>query len=184
MKIGIDFDDVLAHSHLLKPMVARALFGLNIQPDSFQKDLILSRGLLTEEQYRIVGKEVFSGKYPITPVPDALVYIPVLIREGHLVRVITSRSSDQENLKPAKDWLKQHGLDLSVTGVGYGSSKAKACQGLDMFVDDDLEKLESVVGVVPHLLLFSWPHKTFAVPKGVTQVRSWVEVYQYVNRVV
>lgn len=28
--------------------------------------------------------------------------------------------------------------------------------GLDLYVDDDFDKLEPLVGVVPHLFLFSW----------------------------
>jgi len=53
-------------------------------------------------------------------------------------------------LKIAQEWLTQNQLDfLHITGVGYGNSKAFACTGVDIFVDDDSEKLEELVTTVP-----------------------------------
>jgi len=58
-------------------------------------------------------------------------------------------------LKIAQEWLTQNQLDfLHITGVGYGNSKAFACTGVDIFVDDDSEKLEELVTTVPYRFLF------------------------------
>ena len=182
MNIGFDFDDVIVGTHSLKSQVAYSLYGVAIPLDCFRREFVVGKGLLTSEQYTMVGREVFSGKYPMEPVPGALDTISLLMGEGHSVRIVTNRSLEWKTLKPAQDWRAECGLDIPITGVVYGTSKAEACAGLDLFVDDDSIKLHQLVGVVPHLLFFCWPHNVHEIPpKNSVNVCSWTDIYNYIK---
>ncbi len=184
MKIGLDFDDVIALSHALKPFAAKELFGVEIPMISFKRKSVVGKGILTDEQYTAVGREVYSGKYEPKEVPGALDGIKTLQDLGHSVQIVTNRSDEWNTLEPAKRWLALRGLDLPITGLVYGTSKASACQGLDLFADDDSGNIRSLLGVVPHLLLFSWPHEGhLSPPQGAKMVYTWSDVLQYVKMV-
>ncbi len=164
-------------------MLALKLFGKSISADNFRRDWVVGSGALTPEEYTLIGKEVFSGKYPMVPVPGALEYIQQLIKDGHHIKVVTNRSEDG-TLQPALRWMQEYQVTLPVTGVGYGASKVKACKGLDIFVDDDSTKLISLVGVVPHLLLFSWPQNRLEeAPEGTFRLWSWRSVYEHISAI-
>jgi len=74
------------------------------------------------------------------------------LKNGHNVTVITAR--DGIGLEIAKEWTLKEGILLDFIGVGYGGSKATAASGLDIYMDDDLDKLEQLIGIVPRLSCF------------------------------
>lgn len=181
MNIGLDFDGVIANTHPLKAIVAKERFGVNIPPENFARKNIVGKGILTLEQYIQVGQEVMGGIYLMPEVADALFYINLLAGEKHSLKVITSRTESM--LDVANKWLYDHGLAcIPIVGVGYNIQKTKACKGLDLYIDDDLEKLLPLVGSVPHLLFFSWPWNiSEKEPSGIIRVTSWWDIYNYVH---
>ncbi len=180
LNIGLDFDGVLGDSHPLKPQIAKALIGVEIPEKDFRKELVVGQGLLTKDQYATVGKEVFGGKYPVFPVKDACFYVRQLVRQGHQLKVITSRSDS--TLLPALKCLAQWEMEaLPVIGVGYGVSKLDACKDLHVYIDDDLTKLIPLLGEVPHLILFSrLENRHEREPAGIVRLDSWHEIYMYI----
>lgn len=182
MRIGLDFDDVIAHSHILKSIIVKDLYGIEIEASRFRREFVVG-SLLTNEQYLNAVRKVFLGEYPVPAVPGAIESINLLKKEGHSLKIITSRSVKGGELRPAMDWLKENSIQLPVVGVGYGNSKAEACAGLDLFVDDDPAKLHELVGIVPHLLFFCWPHNQHEhEPRVATRVYSWNDALHYINR--
>lgn len=182
MNIGLDFDDVIARTHELKPFVAELLYGVRIAPEDFRREFVVGKGILTDEQYKMVGREVFSGKYEMEEVPEAALHLRLLAESGHSLRIVTNRSDEWRTLEPARRWLKRRALDIPISGLVYGSSKAPLCRGLDLFVDDDPPKLAELEGVVAHRLLFRWPHSEHeAMPRGASPVRSWRDICRYVE---
>lgn len=179
MKIGIDFDGLLSDCGLLKSEAALELYGVEIHPHQFKRELVVGRGLLTHDQYRELQYKIYGTRplgFSMKPVPGAFVYIRQLLRDGHDLLVVTSRSGEQ--LAIAEEWTNDLGLDLPFVGVGYGKSKAQAARGLDVFIDDDLDKLEPLVGVVPHRFLFSWGYNKHLSEGAVaSRVASWQEFY-------
>jgi hypothetical protein len=150
--------------------------------DSFVREVVVGKGILTDEQYTRVVRSVYQGAYSIPAVPDALAYVPWLLRDGHSLRVVTNRSEAHQNLRCACEWLRDHSLNLPIIGVVYGNSKASACRGLDVFVDDDPNKLAELDGIVKHRLLLRWPHtKHQSAPPGVVELHSWREIYSYIQ---
>lgn len=175
LHIGLDFDGVISDCGKLKSEAALRLYGLDIRADEFKKELVVERGLMTMKQYRDLQHGIYATREhglaaaPVSGVKEA---IASLQDEGHRLRVITSREG--EALAIAKEWMDAHGIGLDVTGVGYGVSKARAAEGCDVYVDDDLDKLEGLVGVVPHLYLFSWGYNRHIDASAVARrVASW-----------
>jgi len=181
LNLGFDFDGVLANSHPLKAVVAKEKFGVDIPPELFRRERVIAQGLLTREQYFDVGIEAMGGKHEIPPVEKAIPYMKSLM-EIHSVRIVTSRTGGM--LDVASSWLYGHGItDVNIQGTGYGLSKTSACEGLDLYVDDDLEKLLPLIGIVPHLLFFSWPWNMHEKDSQVIRVVSWREILEYIERI-
>lgn len=181
LKIGLDFDGVIADSAPLKPLTAKRMFGIDIPSESFNRKYLVEAGYITTGQYDELQMAVFHdwdvGQH-MEPVAGAIEYIQLLLREEYLVQVISNRSG--KSVLVAKRWMAKHGIDLEIVGVGYGVSKSPAaCNlGLDVFIDDDFEKLRLLQGIVPNLFLLHWERSREVVLNQVaSRVFSWTEFY-------
>lgn len=184
LNIGFDFDDVIAYSHETKSKLTQSLFGIYIPPNEFRKDLILAEKILTAEQYFQMGRILFTQEHEINPVPDAIETLRVLRTDGYDIKIVSSRDAEGKTLQPAINWLKKYNVDIPLFGTGYGNSKLEAVRGLDLFVDDDPEKLEPLIGIVPHILFYKWAHNSHKIPpSGVVEVSSWKEIYDYISHI-
>jgi len=183
MKIGLDFDGVISDCGKLKSDGAKKLYGVDIPPAKFKKEIVVGEKHLTMEQYRELQKIIYGTReigFLMEPVDGVLHFLPRLVADGHTVLVVTSRG--EVELEIAKEWSTRQGLQLDFVGVGYGNSKANAANGLDFYIDDDLDKLEPLVGVVPHRYLFSWGYNAHVdVGEVAKRVASWEELYRTIQ---
>jgi hypothetical protein len=183
MRIGLDFDGVISDNGKLKSDAAKMLYGVDIPSAKFKKEIVVGGKHLTMEQYRELQKIIYGTceiGFLMEPVDGVLHFLPRLVDDGHSILVVTSR--DEVALEIAKEWSARQRLKLSFVGVGYGNSKASAANGLDFYVDDDLDKLESLVGVVPHRFLFSWGYNTHVdVGTVAKRIASWEELYRIIH---
>lgn len=179
MKIGLDFDGVITDCGQLKSDGAKKLYDIDIPSGRFKKKLVVGNNILTLQEYRRLQKIIYETREIglfIKPVVGVLQYLPKLIEDGHSVIVITSRNGI--GLEIAKEWSLERGLILEFIGVGYGNDKVAAATGLDIYVDDDFDKLEPLVGIVPHLFLFSWEYNQHIKNiDPVIRVISWKELF-------
>jgi len=183
MRIGLDFDGVISDCGKLKSDCAKKLYGVDIPPAKFKKEIVVGEKYLTAEQYRELQKVIYGTRemgFLMKPVDGVLYFLPRLVADGHAVLVVTSRG--EVELEIAKEWSTRQGLRLNFVGVGYGNSKANAANGLDFYIDDDLEKLESLVDVVPHRFLFSWGYNAHVdVGTVAKRVASWEELHHTIQ---
>ncbi len=185
MIIGLDFDGVIADAGRLKSAMGLRLFGLDIPPERFKRELVVDGGQLTDEQYTDFMDQIYNTEdigFLMTLVEGCGRYIGKLIDEEHTIVVITSRKPVA--LEIARKWAKLQKLELEFVGVGTDKSKAAAARlaGCDVFVDDNFDKLVPLVGVVPHLYFFGWGYNAH-IDAGVMAVRvnSWAELYEQIN---
>jgi len=183
MKIGLDFDGVISDCGKLKSDGAKKLYGVDIPPARFKKEIVVGERYLTLEQYRELQRIIYGTReigFLMEPVDGVLYYLPRLITEGHTVIVVTSRG--EVGVRIAKEWSVRKGLQINFVSVGQSNSKVDASVGLDLFVDDDLDKLEPLVGVVPDLFLFSWGYNEHVdVGSVAKRVSSWRELYNNIQ---
>lgn len=180
MNIGFDFDGVIANSHPLKSIVAREKYGVEISSAQFRRKNIVG-AVLTADQYQSVNEAVFGGTYDIEPVKESLYYVQALRSHGYGLKIVTSRTGQM--LAAASNWLRQKNVaDIHIVGVGKEITKLEACKGLDVYVDDSVQKLAPLVGHVKHLLVFCWDYNSHEqAPAGVTKVASWYDIYNYIR---
>ncbi|MEK7536103.1 MAG: hypothetical protein AAB590_03805 [Patescibacteria group bacterium] len=183
MKIGLDFDGVISNCGKLKSDGAKKLYGVDIPPAKFKKEIVVGEKHLAMDQYRELQKIIYGTReigFLMEPVDGVLHFLPRLIADGHTVLVVTSRG--EVELEIAKEWSLRQGLQLNFIGVGYGNSKATAANGLDLYIDDDLDKLEPLIGVVPHRYLFTWGYNAHMnVGKIAKRVASWAELIRIIQ---
>lgn len=186
MKIGLDFDGVVTDCGKHKSDCAMKIHGICVPPEKFKKKFLFPEGIFTESEYFEFGKIIYGTmEYGLLmePVDDALVFIPQLITDGHEIIIVTSRKED--GVEVAREWLMRRGLELEFVGVGYGKSKADAliAAGVNFFVDDDLEKLTVLVGLVKYLYLFLWGYNLHEYDNSVVPtVASWSELYEEIQK--
>ena len=183
MKIGLDFDGVISDCGKLKSDGAKKLYGVDIPPAKFKKEIVVGEKYLTAGQYRELQKIIYGTRevgFLMEPVGGVLHHLPLLVAEGHIILIVTSRG--EVELEIAKEWSLLQGLQLDFVGVGYGNSKADAATGLNLYVDDDLDKLEPLVDVVPHRFLFSWGYNAHVdIGTIAKRIASWEELYRAVQ---
>ena len=185
MKIGLDFDGVISDCGRLKSDGARQLYGVEVPSERFKKELVVGNGILSLEQYRNLQKQIYDNRdigLTMLPVEGVLEFVPKLQQEGYDLIVVTSREESGSEI--AREWMKLQGLNLYLVGVGGSISKVDACRGLDLYIDDDLDKLEPLVECVPHRYLSSWGYNEhIEVPQKVAKrVESWNNFYQEIKK--
>ncbi len=181
MKIGLDFDGVISDCGKLKSDGVKRLYGIEIPPDKFKTEIVVGQGFLTLEQYRSLQKQIYGTReigLLMKEVDGVIYYTQRLASEGHSLRIVTSRGTQESEI--AREWMGRVGLNLPLIGIGGGVRKTEACCGLDVYMDDDLEKLEPLIGVVPHRFLFSWGYNQHVeAPKTIAKrVFSWKDFYE------
>lgn len=183
MRIGLDYDSVITDSRALKSAVAKERFGLDIPYQMFKWHTTVNGGLLTPEQYRDVQRTVHYGDEHnrATPeVPGSVDGIKRLIAQGHELQVVTGRDGDSATY--ARRWLHERSIEIPLTGVGDRKSKRPATTGFDVFIDDDLDKLEDLD--VAHRFLYTWEFNLHVqLPKGISRIYSWEDLYRKVNKI-
>ena len=105
MKIGLDFDGVISDCGKLKSDGAKKLYGIDIPPAKFKKEIVVGEKHLTANQYRELQKIIYGTReigFLMEPVDDVLHYLPLLVAEGHIVLIVTSRW--EVELEIAKEW--------------------------------------------------------------------------------
>jgi hypothetical protein len=159
MDIGLDFDGVIAAAGRLKSAVLHERFGIVIPPESCRREIIVDSGYVAERTYEEMKRLVFEDADThdrLEPIEGALETIRELLVLEHRVRIITSRSKLSGLL--VERWLEARQLPLEVAAVGRDKSKTKECRGLDVYVDDDLDKLLELERVRRRYLLGGKPH--------------------------
>ncbi len=184
MRIGLDFDGVISDAGKLKSDGALRLYGLDIPPEKFKRELVVGEGHLTEEQYSELQRIIYGTEevgFLMELVEEFKLHLDKLLEDGHTVIVITSRT--EESLEVARKWARMQDLHLEFVGTGKDLSKAAAASraGCNVFVDDDLDKLEPLAGAVPYLFHFGWGYNEHIDASHVAlRVNSWKELYEQI----
>lgn len=179
MIIGLDFDNVMVKSCALKAKLAQMVFGVMIPPALFRRGTITaSRAILdgkkfqilTDKQYLELRRRIYKDiniAYELESVngslasgqaaeSDSFNFIKALALDGHNLFCLTSHQG--LGLAIAKKCIAINKLPIDCYGAGYRNTKAALAKKLklDAYMDDDLEKLLPLVGIVPHLFLLDW----------------------------
>lgn len=178
LNLGFDFDGVFTDCSKLKSYAARTLYNKEIPPEQCNWQHIVNGGILTAEQYRELQRQIYGERAFVSrteAVPGAISYAQRFQQAGHNVKIVTARTDEWAYL--AREWLLERGAHIPLTATRR-RDKTEACKGLDLFVDDDLDKLLPLIRTVKHLYLFSWPcNQNTPLPREIQRVRSWYDIH-------
>jgi uncharacterized HAD superfamily protein len=188
VRIGIDFDGVITDHGKIKAVHAKRLFGIDVSPDLFKREVIVGeRRLLTNEQYSALQEVVFWDPeigMAMEAVPGALEYIARIHADGDFQAIVTSRTGRSRDI--ARDWFGMRmECDLDFYGVGPKASKLHVARQLclDGMIEDDADKLEPLIGTVPHLFLLEQPYNRCTCVEGIERIASWEKLYDRLQNI-
>lgn len=188
LRIGVDFDGVIANTPKLKSRVAKDVLGLDIPVELLSNSYVVGNDLMTVEQWRTLQDEVYSGNphwhEVLEPMDGALDGIQALQKNGCHVECITSRAPTA--IPMARRWAQAHNIELEINGTGAHPDKAHFAKErhINAFFDDDPSYLVPMVGVVGHVAVFDWPYNQHFAHEGVARVHSWEEIVRQVTSLV
>jgi len=181
LRIGLDFDGVIANTPHLKSIVAKELFNVDIDPEDMLASHVFENNIMDIDAYHQLQQEIYfdhpEWHHQLQPIKGALEGIGTLQLKGHLVYCITSRTPEAVGL--ARQWFETHALLIEVHDTASHPDKTEIAKilALDAFIDDDPQFLEPLIGVVPHLLLYSWKYnEAYTEPKEIKRTRSWDDI--------
>ncbi|MFA5853719.1 MAG: hypothetical protein WC866_01395 [Patescibacteria group bacterium] len=175
LRIGIDFDGVLADHRLHKLRLAKE-HGFAL--DAWQTNSNVMRNFLPLEAYESVRTILYGDMtHEAPPVAGALEAVARLPGELY---VITARRRPSV---PALEWMKKHGVaeripPERVRFCGNKESKNTTCLelGIDLFIDDQLSLLEILPQSVTKVLFDNdGIAAKLSVPGDIRVVGTWEE---------
>lgn len=191
-RVGLDADSVIFDGAEMKSRITYELFGLHIPPEIFSKRLVFVSGKVTSEQYNQMKHLAYNTEIALTFkfVPGAKEIIQRMIVLEWFTPVITNRKESATHY--IRRILTDHGLDIPIHSNGDANISASGSYadntkidiinrlgGLDAYVDDDLSKLEPLVGLVPNLILFSQPFNQDECVEsiGALRIEGWENLF-------
>lgn len=179
-KIGLDFDGVIADTANIKYETAKIMYGVDIPLRKFKEPVVISEGILSHEQYRKLMNTVCGTMevgMKMDEMDGAIDCLRRFFKGGHRMSVITSREDNEIDV--ARAWLKKRGIEIPFISSGYGGDKTKYTQGMDVYIDDDVNKLMPLVGQVEHLFLYTREYNIdVEIKDPIIRVGSWQEFEQ------
>jgi uncharacterized HAD superfamily protein len=178
LKIGFDFDGVIANTPKLKMRYAVKEFGIYIHASNCTKKGFLENGL-TEEKYARLQGMVYSS-YDMEPVFNSLKYLKKLIDSNNYdISIISYRKKEGE--KFVKHFLDKYSLNLQFICTD-NQPKGRFCSNLDVFVDDRAEHLNNLSRKARHLFLFDTPYnKQEETNEIIKRVYGWDNLYREIR---
>ncbi|PIP60871.1 hypothetical protein COX00_00815 [Candidatus Uhrbacteria bacterium CG22_combo_CG10-13_8_21_14_all_47_17] len=178
LSIGVDFDGVIVDTTALKQEQALRLYGVSLKSHECKEGAVISKGLMTHAQYRELMARVCGDMgvgLQMESLEGSIEFLQKLLRQGHSIKIITARAD--ADLEVAKQWCAEKNLVIDFVSVGYGGSKLEAAEGLDIYIDDDLQKLLPLQGKVQNLFLFHWSYNADDLePAEIKRVSSWQKI--------
>jgi len=182
MKIGLDFDGVIADPSYIKQKYIKQKYGVELALGECKRELAAKKGI-NNNKYNEMLYEIYESELSLKaiPVPGAIENIERLAKQNHIIQIITSRSD--KSAKFARNWLMNHKIYSFYNSlINTNSNSKKAfCKDLHIFFDDDYNKLEELVGAVPNLFLLDMPYNKNIKTNSHIKRADWLGFYNWIQ---
>jgi uncharacterized HAD superfamily protein len=188
LTIGIDLDDVLLDFNTALCEFYNSSYGTNYKREDFT-DFYLERlwNVPTEEVKKVISEFYdHDTHWNTSPMPGAVSAIQKLFSQNHNLVIITAKPDTLRDR--TQDWLMKHFGEVfqSVHFVGHyhlntdgkKRTKREVCDelGVDIFIDDSMDNVVSVVGPERPAFLIDSPWNQGDVPQNAKRVKGWDEI--------
>lgn len=188
MRIGIDFDDVVADSMGVVIDLQNKKYGTSYKREdatSFNLENIWGG---TKEEWQAKLDEFLSAKHhnSLNPMAGVIPAMDALKKMGHELYIVTGRSESYAvNTDP---WIEKHFPD-TFKGVHYANhlldtserrTKASICKenGIEVIIEDHMRTATECAVAGIRALLLDQPWNQGELQPGVERVRSWEEIVE------
>lgn len=184
MKLGIDIDGTIKHTHRAAIKVYNEEFDRNITEDEVETFYLDEPYGLTGEEGQKVWRRLESRIYTIgVPREHAPEALQKLVEEGHEVYYITARPDMQKIKEITIEWLKRHNFPYDGTNLYMGSlNKGKLAKELDidLFFEDDPHHLDSLAehGIATVIVDMKYNQDY---PLEMKRITDWYQGIDYVH---
>lgn len=158
--IGLDFDGVVVDTVWHRCAVCIEVYGVDPPFRSFAAKTVVSEGRLTQQQYDDLMDLVFvDPRYAMMmePLCGAIGAIHSLIAAGLTPRIVTMRQA--ASVKFVRRFLRLDEVQLGglkVVSTNRQLTKHQHVAGMLAFVEDRVEHLATMKGIVPNLYLMDY----------------------------
>jgi hypothetical protein len=180
MRIGIDFDDVVADSFTAIIEMHNKIHGTFFKKDDFRDYLWEDTwGGTREDRIEEVDKFLtVDQSRMISPIAGSLKAIEKLKMKGHELYIVTGRGD--KHIEQTELWIKNH-FPSVFDGVHYTNSqkKSETCKnnGVEVLIDDNPEVAIECAKEGIRVFIFDQPwNRDYPFPANVERVVSWDEV--------
>jgi uncharacterized HAD superfamily protein len=192
MRIGLDFDDVVADSGTALIEMYNKKYGVHFEKNDFKSYLFEETwGGSREERVKEIDAFFATDQLKkIYPVAGSVAAIGALKSRGHDLYIVTGRSS--RDIEQTELWIEQH-FPRVFREVHYSNfrvsdkkrKKSEICQelGIEVFIDDNPDHALDCATVCAKVLLLDQPwNRHQELPKNVERVFSWDEIVTKLGR--
>jgi len=181
LSIGLDFDGVIANTPALKSVAAKEVMGVDVPAEHMLAKYVIDKELMTMDEYHALQQEVYF-EHPewhnhLHPMSGASEGIEELQKLGHTVVCITSRTPDAVGL--ARQWTEREGINIEIHDTDGHPGKISVAKelSLNVFIDDDPQYLEPMIGEIENLFLYSWIYnQEYDEGDDITRTGSWSDI--------
>jgi uncharacterized HAD superfamily protein len=187
MRIGLDFDDVVADSGIAIIAMHNAKHGTNFKKEDFANFFFEETwGVPREERNKEIDEFFATDQLTnIDPMAGSLKAIRDLRASGHELYIITGRPN--RDIEQTELWIEHHFLDV-FAGIHFASpsrteeiqrKKSETCKALhiDIFIDDDAKNVLDCAAAGIKTFIFDQPwNRQGEFPANVERVYSWDEI--------
>jgi hypothetical protein len=181
---------------LLKSDLAWKFWKIYISPEEFLNGHTIDRGLIDRKRFERLGNLVYENWHYMSKIPHTpglKKSVEFLLRCGHQVVIITTASGKAGEM--VDKWLRHQKLpSLPRISCSNGKANGKANllkslgqqgfvdhlgnpAGLDIYIDNQLRILDTLVGTGPQLFFFKEQFDSSQrINKSIQVVRSWREL--------
>jgi len=189
MRIGIDFDDVVADSMQVIVDLQNKQYGTSYKlrdATSFHLEDIWGG---TKEEWQSKIDEFLSTKHlaSLNPMAGVISALDALKKNGHELYIVTGRSENY--VEATEQWIEKHFSD-TFNGVHYANhiqadpgqrrEKSDICKenGIEVMIEDYMKNAKECADAGIRVFLFDQPWNQGELSANMERVRSWDEIVQ------
>ncbi|OEF98920.1 hypothetical protein BHF71_03070 [Vulcanibacillus modesticaldus] len=185
MKLGIDIDGTIKHTHRAAIKVYNEELNMDVKEDEVTTFYLDEPYGLTSEEgkkmWRKLEAKIYQIGVPLEHAPEAL---QQLVEEGHEIYYITARPGFRRIREITEQWLKKHnfpfnGDNLFMSSQDKGKIASKI--GIDLFFEDDPEHIDNLLARgIPTVIVDTSYNRQYS--DEIPRIKDWLEGIKYVHQ--
>lgn len=184
MKLGIDIDGTIKHTHSAAIKIYNKELNMNVKEDEVSTYFLDEPYGLTPKEGKKMWRRLESKIYEIgIPLENAAEALQQLKDEGHEIFYITARPGMKNIRKITEEWLIKHKFPLIKKNLFMSSqNKGKVAKkiGIDLFFEDDPKHINNLITNEIKTVTIDCPYNR-NLSNDIPRIFNWYEGIEYIH---